>query len=47
VIGDNTTPITLIDDINKEVSSTTYRKQKLSEAFKALAKAGFTSYEER
>jgi uncharacterized protein (DUF779 family) len=28
VIGDNDIPITVIDDVNKEVSSTSYKQQK-------------------
>jgi hypothetical protein len=48
VIGDNDIPIAVIDDVNKEVSSTTYKQQKLSPSFEMLKKAGFkiTSYEE-
>jgi uncharacterized Zn ribbon protein len=48
VIGDNDIPIAVIDP-NKEVSSTTYKQQKLSPSFEMLKKAGFkfTSYEER
>ena len=46
VIGDNDIPIAVIDDVNKEVSSTTYKKQKLPAAYEALQKAGFR-YEER
>jgi hypothetical protein len=49
VIGDNTIPIAVIDDVNKEVSSTTFKKQKLPAAYEALKKSGFnfTSFEER
>jgi hypothetical protein len=49
VIGDNDIPIAVIDDVNKDVSSTSYKRQKLSPLFKALEKQGFrfTSYEER
>ena len=49
VIGDNDIPIAVIDDVNKEVSSTTFKKQKLPAAYQALEKVGFkfTSYEER
>ena len=49
VIGDNDIPIAVIDDVNKEVSSTTFKKQKLPAAYEALEKAGFhfTNYEER
>jgi hypothetical protein len=49
VIGDNDIPISVIDDPNKDVSSTTFKKQKLSPLFKALEEQGFkiTGYEER
>jgi hypothetical protein len=49
VIGDNDIPIAVIDDPNKELSSTTYKKQKLTSAYEALKGSGFrwTSYEER
>ena len=49
VIGDNDIPIAVIVDPNKELSSTTYKQQKLSPPFEMLKKAGFkfTSYEER
>jgi hypothetical protein len=49
VIGDNNIPIAVIDDPNKDVSSTTYKQQKLSPLFDALKKQGYriTSYEER
>jgi hypothetical protein len=30
MIGDNDIPIAVIDDVNKDVSSTSYRKQRLS-----------------
>ena len=44
-------PIAMIDDvnINKNVSSTTYKRQKLTAAYEALRKQGFhwTNYEER
>jgi hypothetical protein len=48
VIGNNDIPITVIDDVNKDVSSTSYERQKLSPLFKALEKQGFkiTSYGE-
>jgi hypothetical protein len=48
IIGNNDIPIAVIDDINK-VSSTTYKKQKLTAAYEALQKQGFnfTNYEER
>ena len=29
VVGDNDIPITVINDVNKDMSSTTFRKQKL------------------
>ena len=49
VIGDNDIPIAVIDAVNKDVSSTSYKRHKLSPLFKALEKQGFkiTSYEER
>jgi hypothetical protein len=49
VVGDKTIPIAIIDDPNKELSSTTYKQQKLSPSFEALKRQGFkiTSYEER
>ena len=52
VIGNddnNTIPIAVIDDPNKELSSTTFKKQKLPPSFEMLKRAGFktTSYEER
>ena len=49
VIGDNDIPIAVIDDVNKEVSSTTFMKQKLPAAYEVLKQAGFRwlSYEER
>ncbi|HSN95644.1 MAG TPA: hypothetical protein VLR10_00460 [Nitrososphaeraceae archaeon] len=49
IIGNNDIPIAVIDDVNKEVSSTTYKQQKLSPSFEMLKKAGFkiTSYQER
>jgi hypothetical protein len=49
VIGDNDISIAVIDDPNKELSSTTYKQQKLSPSFEMLKKAGFkfTSYDER
>ena len=49
VIGDNDIPIAVIDDPNKELSSTTYKKLKLPAAYEALSKHGFrwTNYEER
>jgi hypothetical protein len=47
--GDNTIPIAVIDDVNKELSSTTYKQQKLSPSFEALKRSGFKFiiYEER
>jgi hypothetical protein len=49
VIGDYTIPIAVIDDVNKEVSETTYKQQKLPPSFEALKKSGFKfiNYEER
>jgi hypothetical protein len=46
VIGDNDIPIAVIDDVNKDVSSTSYKRQKLSPLFKSLESQGFkfTSY---
>jgi hypothetical protein len=49
VIGDNDIPIAVLEDVNKEVSPTSYERQKLSPLFKILEKQGFkiTSYDER
>jgi hypothetical protein len=49
VIGDNDIPIAVIDDPNKELSSTTYKQTNLSPSFEALKRSGFkfTTYEER
>jgi hypothetical protein len=49
VIGDNDIPIAVIDDVNKELSSTTFKEQKLPAAYQALEKVGFKfkNYEER
>ena len=49
VIGDSGPIIAVADDPNNEASSTLYRKQKLTEVFKALERKGwkFTKYEER
>lgn len=49
VIGDSGPIIAVADDPNNEASSTLYRKQKLTEVFKALERKGwkFTNYEER
>jgi hypothetical protein len=49
VIGDNTIPIAMIDNPNKELSSTSYKQQKLPAAYEALKKQGFKfiNYEER
>jgi hypothetical protein len=46
---DKSPPIVMMDDVNKNVSSTTYKQQKLSPSFEALRKSviNFTSYEER
>jgi hypothetical protein len=42
-------PIVMMDNVNKDVSSTTYKQLKLPAAYEALKKSGFTftSYEER
>ena len=49
VTGDKTIPIAVVEDVRNEIHSTSYKQQKLPEAYKALQKAGFTwtSYEER
>jgi hypothetical protein len=49
VTGDNDIPIAVIDDPNKDVSSTSYKQTKLSPSFEALRKQGFKfiNYEER
>ena len=46
---DKSPPIVMMDDVNKEVSSTTYKQQKLSPSFEALKRSGYriTNYEER
>jgi hypothetical protein len=46
---DRVPPIAMIDDVNKEVSSTSYKQQKLSPSFEALKKQGFKfiNYEKR
>jgi CRISPR/Cas system-associated protein Cas10 (large subunit of type III CRISPR-Cas system) len=46
---DRSPPIVMMDDVNKELSSTLYRKQKLTPAYEALRKQGFKfiNYEER
>ena len=46
VIGDNNIPIAVIDDVNKDISTTSYKRHKLSPLFKALEEQGFriTSY---
>ena len=48
MIGDSDIPIAVIDDVNKELSSTTFKKQKLPD-LEALSRHGFrwTNYEER
>jgi hypothetical protein len=45
---DKSPPIVMMNDVNKEVSST-YKQQKLSPSFEALQKQGFKfiNYEER
>jgi CRISPR/Cas system-associated protein Cas10 (large subunit of type III CRISPR-Cas system) len=42
-------PIVMMDDVNKDISSTLYKQQKLTAAYEALRKQGytFTNYEER
>ena len=49
VIGNNTIPIAMIDNANKNLSSTSYKQQKLPAAYEALRKQGFKfiNYEER
>jgi hypothetical protein len=49
VIGDKDILIELIDEPNQELSSTSYKHQKLPSSFEALKRNGFkfTSYEER
>jgi hypothetical protein len=49
VIGDKNIPIAMIDEPNRELSSTSYKSQKLPAAYEALKKSGFkfTSYQER
>jgi uncharacterized Zn ribbon protein len=49
VLGDNDIPIAVIDDVNKDLTSTTFKKQELPAAYEALKKSGFnfTRYEER
>ena len=46
---DKSPPIVMTDNVNEGLSSTTYKKQKLTAAYEALKKAGytFTNYEER
>ena len=46
---DKSPPIVMMDNVNEELSSTTYKKQKLTAAYEALQKKGFhfTTYEER
>ena len=46
---DRVPPIAMIDDVNKNVSATTYKQQKLTAAYEALQKKGFhfKTYEER
>jgi hypothetical protein len=49
IIGDNDIPIAVIDDVDQELSSTTYKQEKLPPSFEMLKKSGFkfTSYDER
>ena len=46
---DKSPPIVMMDDVNKELSSTSYKNQKLTAAYDALRKQGFKfiNYEER
>jgi hypothetical protein len=46
---DKSPPIVMMDDVNKELSSTTYKQQKLTAAYEALKRSGFTitGYQER
>ncbi|HEY9387668.1 MAG TPA: hypothetical protein VIP70_11560 [Nitrososphaeraceae archaeon] len=46
---DKSPPIVMMDDVNKDVSSTLYKQQKLTAAYEALRKTGFTftSYEKK
>jgi hypothetical protein len=46
---DRVPPIAMMDDPNKNVSSTMYKQQKLPAAYEALSRHGFkfTNYEER
>jgi hypothetical protein len=46
---DKSLPIVMMDDVNKDVSSTLYKQQKLTAAYEALRKQGWTfqTYEER
>jgi hypothetical protein len=46
---DKSPPIVMMDDVNKELSSTTYKQQKLPAAYEALKKSGFKliNYEDR
>jgi hypothetical protein len=46
---DKSPPIIMMDDINKGVSSTLYKQQKLAAAYKVLQhqRFKFTTYEER
>jgi hypothetical protein len=41
VVGDQTIPIAVLEDIRNEVHSTTYKQQKLPAAYEALRKSGF------
>jgi DNA-directed RNA polymerase subunit RPC12/RpoP len=49
VIANATIPIAMIDEPNRELSSTSYKKQKLTAAYEASSRHGFkfTTYEER
>jgi hypothetical protein len=49
IIGNNIPPIAIIDEPNSELSSTTFKQQKLPAAYAALSRQGFKwiTYEER
>jgi hypothetical protein len=49
IIRDQKIPIAMIEDVHTELSSTSYKQQKLPESYRALQKAGYlwVSYEER
>jgi hypothetical protein len=49
IIGNNIPPVAIIDESNSELSSTSYKQQKLPAAYATLGRQGFKwiSYEER